>query len=238
MRCGAGVLRFACIFAVLEARCAREMQPSPRTGQASLADYAPPAVSHFSTADFTGSSVSFDLAPARSGKSVLVVVPNPPATTAFQRTGAEEPEAPNDKPVTIELSVDAIDVARERGPERELPRVARPTISPWPAPVRAKWAPLGDLRDFDVMGARVTGRKVPESDPDDPYVFYEETTDRMTYSPSEYRAIGANVRTRFPEVARRFGPPTDVDGNGKILVLFGHTVDRRVLRLPGLRAGG
>jgi hypothetical protein len=85
---------------------------------------------------------------------------------------------------------------------------------------------MSELREFRMRGpdkpyVAATARKILESDP---YVYYDQVDDRMPYTAAQFAAIDAKVRKGFPEITRRFGAPSDLDANGRIVVFLGHAV--------------
>ena len=59
------------------------------------------------------------------------------------------------------------------------------------------------------------------------FAFYEDVSDFNALSLDEYRNISQLIEEHYPQLEQIFGPASDVDKNGRIIVLFSHTVVRQ-----------
>jgi hypothetical protein len=190
-----------------------------------------PGWTYYAPADFDGDTLTFDLPAGPSGRTVLFVVPGARLETLIP---AKLPHGtiliPRDLHVRFDVTANRIDVPTSCPAPRLLEEPLHSALPSAPAnavTTGAAFPALPEDRVFHVP--RLNGqyvdsgaRKVFEGPH---YAFYEEADATRTYSANQYLALEGALEARIDEIVRRFGPPTDLDGNGKIVVLFSRTVN-------------
>ena len=184
----------------------------------------PPAASartfFLGPADFEAGQVSFDLEPAPGGTSTLVIVPA--LTLGDERARGDL--ATVDFPVTIEART--IERAHSRGHPLPAPCTPAPlppaTASPAAVAPRAP-APVRTFR----VGSTGSGRPVEAtgrlSYVGPGHAYYDDERNLQRLDAAGYASLDAILDRGQAEIARLFGPPTDVDGDGRVIVLMSRT---------------
>ena len=177
-----------------------------------------PSVFFAAPADREVDGLVFDVEPAPGGTTTLVVVPA--LATADYRAHPEL--ATLTVPVTV--TAQAIEHV-ERRVGRALPPPRAALAVPDPAPAAALHGP-SETRAFRIWSTRSL-RYVPASGHQSllgrHYAFYDDDTNATLLRADEYAALDAILERWWPELARTFGSPTDVDGDGHVLVLMSRT---------------
>jgi hypothetical protein len=202
----------------------------PLSNPASSSPQAP-GWTYYAPSDFDGDTLTFDLPSGPSGRTVLVVVPGTRLETLVP---VRQPHGtalmPRDRYVTFDVVANRIDAPSSCPAPRTLEAPRRPPpAAPAPDAVAAP-GPRGVLPEDRVFhvprlnGQYVDGEahKVAEGEH---YALYEEVDAKRTYTANQYLGLEEALEARVGEIVRRFGPPTDLDGNGKIVVLFSRTVN-------------
>ncbi len=178
-----------------------------------------PSSSYLAPGDFVGNQLTIDLPPAVSGKTVLVAVPNLTASD-WCKTDLDS--------LTVNLSVSVTAGGSGNFTNgRPLPPILNPKLNDWECPFQGATQSLPTTRSFSVYSSvqqkyvSASGLKAYEGQH---YVYYQDFLNTDNFSLTEYQTIDTAIENRYGELTRLFGQPTDVDGNGHIIVFISKTV--------------
>ena len=175
--------------------------------------------------DFTGDSISFYLEPAPSGKSVLFVVPNLTSLDWWNSTLSVS----DSTYVTVSAAPGATGT-----PGRTLPNPSAPVRAEWASPAGIAASSPAATRSFQVY-SNVSGTYVSAqgnlAHTGPRFVYYEDVTNTANFSAAQYAQLDSITMLQIPRLDSLLGPPSDLDGNGRIAVFISATASQ-------VRSGG
>jgi hypothetical protein len=180
-------------------------------------------------ADFAGGRAVFDVEPAKGGVTTLVVVP------AFGIADYRAGRAPDDLSVTVTAAPSAVGRAEIRA-GHPLPPIRVAPVADVPAPAAVAVLTPPETRTFHVWSTRAlryVEAPAHRSYLGHAYAFYDDDANLERFTSDEYAAMDAVLETWWPGLVARFGPTTDVDGDGHVLVFVSRTA---VEGQPGAQA--
>lgn len=171
----------------------------------------------FPASAFDAGTLSINLPASPSGTSYLVIVPAL-STLDWHRNQAGGSARTQ---VSVAQSTDGIAT-----PGRDLRWGTTPIKRVWPSPRSAPLVGLAVRREFSILTPSqgrvpVIGRLAYTGTD---YAFYEDTTNTVNFTASQYRRMDDLLAAPTRDLFDLMGAPTDLDGNGKIIVLMSRTV--------------
>lgn len=171
-----------------------------------------------SPVDFVGGRLTIDLPPTSSGQTLLFVVPG--ITSVDWSRGL--PQAT----VSTTVRVDTLGPGQPT-PGREIPLGKTLARAVWSSPRGAPPQAPPIRREFRVY-SNTSGTYFPATGllayTGSRYIYYEDTTNTSNFTQAQYRVIDSTVTRYVPLLDSLMGPPTDLDGNGHIIVFLSKTV--------------
>ncbi|HWP37851.1 MAG TPA: hypothetical protein VNL18_09910 [Gemmatimonadales bacterium] len=172
-------------------------------------------------ANFSANTATIDLAASPSGATYLFVVPD---------LGSHNWYLAN-----VDLGNQLVDfrVVATQGPGsaqssvRPLPSIERPSLNLWTTPAAGSPSGLPQTDLFYVYSqtggnyVAIPGRLVSVGTR---YAIYEDTGNQDNFSAAEYAVIQGILDTQWRRVEQLFGSPTDLDGNGRVIVFVSRTM--------------
>lgn len=171
----------------------------------------------FPASSFIAGNVSINLPATTSGSSYIVLVPA--YTTLDWKSGLANTAISTQVSVTSSTDATAT-LGRDLRWGRALTKHA------WTSPRIAAQVGLATRRQFSVQTpsqgrVSVTGRLAFTGTD---YAFYEDTTNSVNFTDAQYRRMDQLLTSPTSDLFDLMGAPTDLDGNGKIVVFVSRTV--------------
>lgn len=175
--------------------------------------------------DFTGDSISFNLEPASSGTSVLFVVPNLTSLDWWNSTLSVS----DSTYVRVSAAPGATGT-----PGRTLSVPTSPVRADWTSPAGTATSSPAATRNFQVY-SNVSGTYVSAqgnlAHTGPRFVYYEDVANTTNFSAAQYAQLDSVTMLQVPRLDSLLGPPSDLDGNGRIAVFISATASQ-------VRSGG
>jgi hypothetical protein len=177
--------------------------------------------SYLDANDFDGDRLEIALPVAPSGETLLAVVPE---LTSSQWLSGENMHA---RALHLSLSTTALDHAPSRVPGHAVPEVTPLRAEEWKAaaPSAPPRAPATE-RTFDVydpLKKSYASFSAKLSYTGERYAYYDDVANEDRLAAAEYETIDRELSARYGELARIFGEPGDVDGDGRHVVVMSKT---------------
>jgi hypothetical protein len=207
----------AALLLVLAAGC-NSPAPARAAGASAPRSLPQPSAFFLGPGDFEDGHAVFDVEPAPGGVTFVEVVP---ALAISDYRAQRHLEA-----LVLSVTASAQPIDRvERRADHPLPRPHASTVPPAASPVPAAVVPA-ETRPFRMWSSRAHRYvEVPahRSYLGASYAFYDDDTNVARFSMQEYATMNAVLESWWPALVARFGPPTDLDHDGHVLVLVSRT---------------
>lgn len=178
-------------------------------------------VGYQSPEDFRDGMLAIELPTSPSGRTFLVGVPALGSEAWWTRSQFIH-EQTFDFRVEVQTSQ-----GLEATPLRTLPERVPPPLNVWEVPAVGEPQSLEADKDFYLWSHHeqdyVVAHGALAFEGAD-FAFYEDLTNQDNFSLSEYETLNGVLENHFPRVKELMGEPTDLDGNGRILVFISRSM--------------